>query len=84
MKYSKKLKTKLTRHASPSCRVIETLLDNYNEPEADKINQLNEKSLSKELKNIIKNNSNNIVKGSGSGLKLKPIDTSKLLSGNVS
>jgi hypothetical protein len=74
MKYSKKLKTKF----------IETLLDNYNEPEADKINQLNEKSLSKELKNIIKNNSNNIVKGSGSGLKLKPIDTSKLLSGNGS
>ena len=59
---------------------IESLLTTYNEPEADKINRLNEKSLSKELKNIIKNNSNNIVKSSGSGLKLKPIDTSKLLT----
>jgi len=71
MKYSKKKNMKF----------IESLLTNYNEPEADKINQLNEKSLSKELKNIIKNNSNNI-KGSGSSLKRKPIDTSKLLSGN--
>jgi hypothetical protein len=76
MKYSKKNKA--------SNKFIETLLNNYNEPEADKINQLNEKSLSKELKNIIKNNSNNISKSSGSGLKRKPIDTSKLLSGHVS
>jgi len=60
--------------------LIESILNNYDEPEADKINQLNEKSLSKELKKLIKNNSNNIVKSSGSGLKLKPIDTSKLLA----
>lgn len=73
MKYSKK--------NNKNFKFIETLLNNYNEPEEDKINQLNEKSLSKELKNIIKNNSNNI-KGLGSGLKLKPINTSKLLSGN--
>lgn len=72
MKYSKKIKTKF----------IETLLNNYNEPEADKINKLNEKSLSKELKKLIKNNSNNIVKSSGGGLKLKPINTNKLLSGS--
>lgn len=63
-------------------KVINSLLHNFDDKEANNINSLNEKSLSKELKNIIKNNSNNIVKGSGSGLKLKPIDTSKLLSGN--
>lgn len=73
MKYSKK--------NNKNFKFIETLLNNYNEPEEDKINQLNEKSLSKELKNIIKNNSNNISnkKSSGGGFKLKPIDTSKLI-----
>uniref|UniRef100_A0A6C0H0Z9 Uncharacterized protein n=1 Tax=viral metagenome TaxID=1070528 RepID=A0A6C0H0Z9_9ZZZZ len=58
---------------------IESLLNNYDEPEADKINKFNEKSLSKELKKLIKNNSNNIVKSSGGGLKLKPIDTHILI-----
>lgn len=67
------------KHKNKNNRVkyIESLLNNFNDDEANKINNINELSLSKELKNIIKNNSNNIV--SGSGLKLKPINTSKLL-----
>jgi len=67
---------------SKNNKFIESLLNSYDEPEADKINKFNEKSLSKELKKLIKNNSNNIVKSSGGGLKLKPIDTSKLLNGS--
>jgi hypothetical protein len=64
-------------------KYINSLLKNFDDSDADKINLNNEKVLSKELKNIIKNNSNNIVKGSGTNLKLKPIDTSKLLKGNT-
>ena len=62
---------------------ISKLLNNFDDSEANKINSLNEKSLSKELKNIIKNknNNNNInTSGSGSVLKRKPIDTSILIS----
>lgn len=76
MKYSKLKK---------NTKFIESLLNDYNEnsaEDADKINKYNEKVLSKELKNIIKNNNHNI-KGSGSVLKKKPIDTSKLLTKNV-
>ncbi len=65
---------------------IENLLNNYELQDLDKeaniINNYNEKNLSKELKKIIKNNSNNIT-GSGSQLKLKPIDTSNLIIKNV-
>ena len=64
-------------------KVINSLLHNFDDEEANNINSLNEKSLSKELKNIIQKNnvSNNIngVKGSGSVLKRKPINTLVLL-----
>jgi hypothetical protein len=68
-------------------KFINSLLHNFDDEEANNINSLNEKSLSKELKNILlnnkKNNITNNIKGSGSVLKRKPINTLVLIN-NVS
>lgn len=71
MKYKKRL-------------AIEKILNNFDDSEANKINESNEKILSKELKNIIKNNNintniNKSSKTSGGGLKRRPINTSVLI-----
>lgn len=64
-------------------RIINSLLKNFDDSDADRINTNNEKILSKELKNIIKkNNKDNNITGSGSVLKRKPIDTTKLTNCN--
>lgn len=72
MKYAKKKKQKFN--------FINNLINSYQEPLESKINKFNEISLTKELKNIIKNNSNNINKINNKRLetkfiKIKPINT---------